>query len=408
MAIQRLNTEQLYQVAELEKLPCKSTKELAPIDEIVGQERAQKAVEFAMSIKEKGYNIYAIGRNGLGKRTMILRYLNRHTHEVEELFDWCYIANFEDIRTPKVLKLPRGVGSSLKQDIEKLMRKLIKAMPLAFDNEMYFSRADRLKNQLAAKQQAALEAISQEAKKNGVNLTITTQGDYQFVAMNGDELHTEESFDLLSPEEQDQFDKTIDALEVGLRTISRELTELEETYTEKIQKLNDDTARDVITHFIKQLKKDYSQYPDIKKYLTALRKDIVDNADIFLEESTEQAEVATASLDKKMPRRYKVNVIVSQKEDTLPIVVEENPNYHSLFGYVETATFKGTVFTDFSLIRAGSLHRANGGVLLMDAVKVLEQPYVWEGSETCAAFSSVKLHFIRERGDVNGSGIARP
>ncbi|MEZ8035074.1 Lon protease family protein [Vibrio crassostreae] len=402
MAMQRLNTEQLYQVAELDKLPCKSTKELAPIDEIVGQERAQKAVEFAMSIKEKGYNIYAIGRNGLGKRTMILRYLNRHPQEVQELFDWCYIANFEDIRTPKVLKLPRGVGSSLKQDIEKLMRKLLKGMPLAFDNEMYFSRADRLKNQLAAKQQAALESISQEAKDKGINLTITTQGDYQFVAMNGDELHTEESFDLLSPEEQDQFDKTIDGLEVGLRTISRELTELEETYTEKIQKLNDDTARDVITHFIKQLKQDYSQYPEIKKYLTALRKDIVDNADIFLEESTEQAEVATASLDKKMPRRYKVNVIVSQKEEAMPIVVEENPNYHSLFGHVETATFKGTVFTDFSLIRAGSLHRANGGVLLMDAVKVLEQPYVWEGLKR--ALRSRQLSFTSLEKEVTLTG----
>ncbi|CAK2459789.1 Lon-like ATP-dependent protease [Vibrio crassostreae] len=402
MAMQRLNTEQLYQVAELEKLPCKSTKELAPIDEIVGQERAQKAVEFAMSIKEKGYNIYAIGRNGLGKRTMILRYLNRHPQEVQELFDWCYIANFEDIRTPKVLKLPRGVGSSLKQDIEKLMRKLLKGMPLAFDNEMYFSRADRLKNQLAAKQQAALESISQEAKDKGINLTITTQGDYQFVAMNGDDLHTEESFDLLSPEEQDQFDKTIDGLEVGLRTISRELTELEETYTEKIQKLNDDTARDVTTHFIKQLKQDYSQYPEIKKYLTVLRKDIVDNADIFLEESTEQAEVATASLDKKMPRRYKVNVIVSQKEEAMPIVVEENPNYHSLFGHVETATFKGTVFTDFSLIRAGSLHRANGGVLLMDAVKVLEQPYVWEGLKR--ALRSRQLSFTSLEKEVTLTG----
>lgn len=197
MAIQRLNSEQLYQVAELEKLPCKSTKELAPIDEIVGQERAQKAVEFAMSIKEKGYNIYAIGRNGLGKRTMILRYLNRHPQEPDQLFDWCYVANFDDIRTPKVLKLPSGVGISLKQDIEKLMRKLLKAMPLAFDNEMYFGRADTLKNQLASKQQVALEAISQEAKEKGINLTITSKGDYQFVAMNGEELHTEETFDQL-------------------------------------------------------------------------------------------------------------------------------------------------------------------------------------------------------------------
>ncbi|MGF1753170.1 AAA family ATPase [Vibrio makurazakiensis] len=403
MAIQELKTNQLYQVADLEKLPCKSTKELAPIDEIVGQERAQKAVEFAMSIKEKGYNIYAIGRNGLGKRTMILRYLNRHPHEPTQLFDWCYVANFKDIRTPKVLKLPCGVGNRLKEDIEKLVTKLLKAMPLAFDNEMYFGRADKLKNQLATRQQQALEAISQEAKDKGVNLTITQQGDYQFVAMDGEELHTEESFEALSEEEQDKFDKTIDGLEVGLRTISRELTELEETYTEKIQKLNDEVTLEVITHFIKQLKKDYSKYAEIKTYLTDLQKDIVENADIFLEESTEQAEIASASLDKKLPRRYKVNVLVSQKEEEFPIVVEENPNYHSLFGYTETATFKGTVFTDFSLIRAGSLHRANGGVLLMDAVKVLEQPYVWDGLKRALRSRQLSLTSLEKEVTLTGA-----
>ncbi|USD43883.1 AAA family ATPase [Vibrio sp. SCSIO 43135] len=379
MAIQRLNSEQLYNTAELEKLPCKSTKELAPIDEIVGQERAQKAVEFAMSIKEKGYNIYAIGQNGLGKRTMILRYLNRHQHEVDSLFDWCYVANFEDIRTPKVLKLPFGVGAKLKQDIDKLITKLVNAIPLAFDNEMYISRAERLKNQLAAKQQVELEKISKDAKERGISLTLTTQGDYQFVAMDGEELHTEESFEALSKKEQDYFGSTIDALEVDLREMVRQLTEWEESYSEKIKKLNDDVTLDVITHFIKQLKLDYTNYPDIKSYLTELQKDIVENADIFLEETGEQGEIATASLDKKLPRRYKVNVLVSRKSDDFPIVVEENPNYHSLFGYIETATFKGTVFTDFSLIRPGSLHKANGGVLLMDAQKVLEQPYVWDG-----------------------------
>lgn len=205
MAIERLEAKQLYHAAELEKLTSKSTKELAPIDEIVGQERAQKAVEFAMSIKEKGYNIYAIGQNGLGKRTMILRYLSRHQHDTDALFDWCYVANFDDIRTPKVLKLPVGVGSKLRQDIEKLMTKLVQALPLAFDNEMYYSRADKLKNQLAQKQEAELESISHEAKEQGISLTITTQGDYQFVAMNGEELHTEESFDALSKKEQEAF-----------------------------------------------------------------------------------------------------------------------------------------------------------------------------------------------------------
>ncbi|EIE1225424.1 Lon protease family protein [Vibrio vulnificus] len=402
MAIQRLSAAQLYSVAELEQLPCKSTKELAPIDEIVGQERAQKAVEFAMSIKEKGYNIYAIGQNGLGKRTMILRYLNRHQHDVDALYDWCYVANFEDIRTPKVLKLPQGVGVQFRNDIEKLMTKLVNAMPLAFDNEMYYSRADKLKNQLVQKQEQELERITKEAKEKGISLTITTQGDYQFVALNGEELHTEETFDALSRKEREYFGASIDELEVNLRSMVRNLTEWEESYSEKIKKLNDDVTRDVITHFIKQLKLDYSQYPEIKTYLTELQKDIIENADIFLEETGEQGEVATASLDKKLPRRYKVNVLVSRKKGEFPIVVEETPNYHTLFGSIETATFKGTVFTDFSLIRAGSLHKANGGVLLMDAQKVLEQPYVWDGLKR--ALRSRQLSFTSLEKEVTLTG----
>lgn len=402
MAIQKLNLEQLYHVATLEHLPCKSTKELAPIDEIVGQERAQKAVEFAMSIKEKGYNIYAIGRNGLGKRTMILRYLHRHQPENNALFDWCYVANFDDIRTPRVLKLPSGVGQKFRQDIEKLMTKLVNAIPLAFDNELYFSRADRLKNQLAQKQEQELAAITLRAKERNISLTITNQGEYQFVAMNGEEMHTEETFDALSKKEQEHFSQTIDELEVSLRNMVRQLTEWEETYSEKIKKLNDDVTLDVISHFIKQLKLDYSKYPEIKTYLTDLQKDIVENVEIFLDDTGEQGELATAALDKKLPRRYKVNVLVCRASQEFPVVVEENPNYHSLFGYIETATYKGTVFTDFSLIRAGSLHKANGGVLLMDAVKVLEQPYVWDGLKR--ALRSRQLSFTSLEKEVTLTG----
>ncbi|MBD1557701.1 AAA family ATPase [Vibrio sp. S9_S30] len=403
MGIKELCADDLYVHALKEDFEHTSTKNIEPIDEIVGQERAQKAVEFAMSIKEKGYNIYAIGRNGLGKRTMVLRYLNRHPVDNEPTFDWCYVANFEDIRTPKVLKLPAGVGTKLSKDIEKLMAKLVKAMPLAFDNEIYYSRADKLKNQLTDKQQEKLEDISKDAKERGISLTITNQGDYQFVAMNGEELHTEESFDELTPKEQDYFDKTIDSLEISLRTMVRQLTEWEETYTEKIQKLNSDVTLDVISHFIKQLKKDYSEFTEVKKYLGELQKDIVENVDIFLEESNEQGEVATASLDKKLPRRYKINVLVSQKSEHFPIIVEDNPNYHSLFGYTETATFKGTVFTDFSLIRAGSLHKANGGVLLMDAVKVLEQPYVWDGLKRALRARQLSLTSLEKELTLTGA-----
>ncbi|MBD1577018.1 AAA family ATPase [Vibrio sp. S11_S32] len=399
-----LDADQLYNPADLDQLPCKSTKDIPPIDEIVGQERAQKAVEFAMSIKDKGYNIYASGQNGLGKRTMILRYLNRHQPDDLQIFDWCYVTNFEDLRKPKVLKLAVGLGKQLRQDIEKLLGKLVKALPLAFDNEVYFNRSEKLKNQLNQKQQSALEEITKEAKDKRISLTVTMQGDYEFIAMFDDEtMHNEETFDALTRKEQDYFRTTIDALEFKLRGMVRQLTEWEESFSDKLKKLNDETTLEVLAYQIKALKETYSDHPEIKQHLTKLQKDIVENVDIFLQESDEQNEIASASLDGKLPRRYSINVLVNQQQNTFPIVVEDTPNYHSIFGCVETATYKGTVFTDFSLIRSGSIHKANGGVLLLDAIKVLEQPYVWDGIKRALRARQLSLTSLEKEVTLSGA-----
>lgn len=396
--------EQLYRTSALSALSpeCQTTEQLTPLTDIVGQERAQQAVEFAMGITEKGYNIYAIGQNGLGKRTMMLRYLNRANAEDRELYDWCYVVNFEETRRPKVLKLLAGSGLAFKKDIEKLMLRLVKALPLAFDNEMYYSRADKLKSQLTQKQEAALTELTQEAKDKHVSLILTTQGDYQLIAMNGDELHSEDSFHALSAEERAEFEANINGLEVKLRGIIRQLTEWEQEFSDKQQEHDEQVAKEVLLHFFKPLKDKYKKQPIVTKHLTGMLKDILDNLDIFLEESEEQLALAYAALDKKMPRRYQVNVLISQEDHKFPIVVEESPSYHSLFGYVENATFRGTVFTDFSLIRSGSLHKANGGVLMMDAVKVLERPYVWDGLKR--ALRSRKLDLSSLEREITLSG----
>ena len=399
-----LTSQQLYRQSQLSALStdCHTTQDLAPLNDIVGQERAQQAVEFAMGIKEKGYNIYAIGQNGLGKRTMMLRYLNRLNADDRELHDWCYVVNFDETRRPKVLKLPAGTGLGFKKDIEKLMLRLVKALPLAFDNEMYYSRADKLKTQLTQKQETALLELTQEAKDKRVSLVLTTQGDYQLIALNGEDLHTEETFSALSEDERTQFETSINELEIKLRGIIRQLTEWEQEFSDKQQEHDEQVAREVLIHFIKPLKDRYKKQPSVLKHLTGMQKDILENLDIFLEESEEQLALAYAALDKKMPRRYQVNVLISQDEQQFPIVVEESPSYHSLFGYVENATFRGTVFTDFSLIRSGSLHKANGGVLMMDAVKVLERPYVWDGLKK--ALRSRKLDLSSLEREVSLSG----
>lgn len=406
MPISPLTSAKLYLPSLLSSLDAKvkSTKSLNPLDKIVGQERAQSAVEFAMSMQDKGYNIYAIGRNGLGKRTMVMRYLDRYDPGLHHpLYDWCYVVNFADARTPKVLQLPQGKGAQFKKDIEELMKRLVKALPLAFDNEIYYTRADKLKAQLASKQEAALNKITKEAAAKHISLSITAQGGYELLAMNGDEPHSEATFAALSHKQQQTLENNISEIESKLREVVRKFTAWEERYSDQQQKHDEQVAQDVLVHLMDPLKLSYADYPVIKTHLHDMHKDIIDNLDIFLEQNEEQVALAYASMQKKMPRRYQVNVLVNQADKTMPIVVEESPNYHNIFGYIENATFKGTIFSDFSLIRPGSLHRANGGVLMIDAIKVLEQPYVWDGLKRALRSRQLSLSSLEREVTLSGT-----
>ncbi len=403
-----LPVSRLSRLCSISELPFKSTKSLPVLDEILGQERAQEAVKFAMAMPDNGYNIYAVGRNGLGKRTMMLRYLNQHAGKNNDVSDWCYVANFEEPRNPSVLKLPAGIGQKLKDDMEKLLARLVKAIPLAFDNDAYYERSEKLKNELGELQENALEKLMKHAKRKKVNLTITTPGGYRLVAMNGEEPHSIESFEALSKEEQDGFEEVIGKLELKLRALLRKLSAWEQEYSDKQQQLNEEVTLGVTSHLIDNLQTRYESHNEVVEYLASMQKDIVDNLDIFLEDSEDQAAFAYAALDKKMPRRYQVNLLVGRKDASIPIVVEESPNYHNLFGYVENVTYKGTVFTDYSLIRPGSFHRANGGYLLMDADKVLEQPFVWDGLKRALRSNSLNITSLEREVTLSGTISIEP
>ncbi|KZZ53320.1 ATP-dependent protease, partial [Oleiphilus sp. HI0118] len=384
------------------------TKSLEPLEEIVGQERAQEAVRFAMAMPGSGYNIYAIGRTGLGKRTMMLRYLKRQITPKHDVSDWCYVVNFEEPRNPTMLQLPVGQGIQLKRDMEALMTRLTKAIPQAFDNESYYERADKLKTEYAEIQEEALEKLAKQARRKSVQLSITTPGGYRLTALNGEEPHTAETFDSLSQDEQDKFDEIINKLEVKLRNTIRKMAAWEQEFVDKQEQLNEEMIIGVSKHHVDNLLEKYKKLPNVVSYLQALQKDMVENLDIFLEERDEQSALADATLDKKLPRRYQVNVLVHHKNNRPPVVVEENPNYHNLFGYVESVTYKGSVFTDFSLIRPGSMHRANGGYLLIDATKVLEQPFVWDGLKRALRARALQINSLEKEVTLSGTISLEP
>ena len=402
LKLKSLTIKEVYSSCQMDDLPFGSTKSLEPLDEIIGQSRAQQALRFAMSMPDSGYNIYAVGRNGLGKRTMMLRYLKHKINDEGDPSDWCYVANFEEPRSPRVLQLPTGMGLQLKKDMEKLMLRLVKAIPQAFDNDSYYERSERLKNECSTLQEQALEKIAKQAKRQKVMLSVTTPGGYRLTALNGEEAHTVESFEDLPKEEQDKFEIVIAKLELKLRSTIRKMAAWEQEYLDKQQALNDEVVLSVSEVPVTALLDKYKSQTSVCEYLIALQKDLVSNVDIFLEDNEDQSALAYATLDKKMPRRYQVNVLVQHKNDRQPVVVEDNPNYHNLFGYVENVTYKGTVFTDYSLIRPGCFHRANGGYLLMDAIKVLEQPFVWDGLKR--ALRSRQLHINSLEREVTLSG----
>lgn len=403
-----LPLNQLYKACVLKDLPFTTTRQLDPLAEIVGQDRAREAIRFALSMPHGGYNVYAVGRNGLGKRTMLLRYLAHHSDEEHRIHDWCYVANFEDPRVPRMLRLPAGQGASLKQDMEKLMARLVKMIPQTFDSEQFLERAEQLKGEYGKKQEDVLERLANQAKRRKISLTLTTPGGYRLVAMNGDEPHTADTFAQLTETQRDRFENDIDKLEKKLRQTIRKIADWEQEYVEKQQALNQETLETISGHQLDELISRYRDLPDVVRYLEAVRADLADSLDIFLDDSEEQAAIAYASLDKKMPRRYLVNLLVHQKTDEVPVVVEDNPTYHNLFGYVENVTYKGTVFTDYSLIRPGSIHRANGGYLLMDAIKVLEQPFVWDALKRALRSKEITINSLERELTLSGTISLEP
>ena len=403
-----LSVDQLYSTCRLNDLPFTTSKSLAPLNEIVGQSRAQEAVRFAMAMPDTGYNIYAVGRNGLGKRTMILRYLDRERKKTNTIYDWCYVANFNEPRSPEVLKLPVGMGLKLKQGVEKLILRLVRGIPQAFDTDSYFERTEALKNEYATLQENALDKLSNQARRKKIKLSLTTPGGYRLTAMDGDDAHTAASFEALTEDEKNKFEEVINKLELKLRSTIRKIVTWEQEISDKQQALNEEVVLGVSSHLVESLIKKYSEHKSVVNYLNNLQKDIITNVDLFLEDNDEQGALANATLEKKVPRRYQINVLVHHENNKEPVVVEENPNYHTLFGYVEHVTYKGTVFTDYSLIRSGCLHRANGGYLLIDAIKVLEQPFVWDGLKRALRSRELQINSLEREVTLSGTISLEP
>jgi lon-related putative ATP-dependent protease len=374
----------------------KTTAELEDLTEIIGQARAVKAVHFGIGIRHEGYNLYVMGPPGIGKHTMVGQYLKQTASSQPQPSDWCYVNNFEQAHKPRALELPHGRGQELSRDMEQFIEELSTALPAAFESDDYREHIQALDEALKAKQEKAFNDLADAAQKQSIKLFRTPSG-FAFAPMQGEEVINPEDFAKLPKTEQERLEGIVEELQTQLQGIVQNIPLWRKATREKVKTLNRDVTMNAVGHLIDELKKSYDALPEIIKYLDAVKQDIIDNVKDFLAQDESSEIPGQQQTRPGQVHRYKVNNLIrNNRGDGAPVVYLDNPSYLNLVGRTEHMAQFGNLLTDFTLIKPGALHEANGGYLLVDAHKLLSHPYAWEGLKRALYSSRINIESLEK------------
>lgn len=380
-----------------------TTAGLEPPVEIIGQPRAVEAVKFGIGIDKEGFNIFAFGPNGTRKREILSSFFQQAASSEPVPPDLIYVNNFEESHKPRAIALEAGIGSEFRSDMEKFITDLQSALSGAFESEDYISHVQDVQESISDRQEEQLDGLRKRADEEGLRLIRTPSG-FAIVPVKEDEILSPEDFQNLPEEEREELETKISELQEELQRVIQQVPIWQRELRERIQDLNKETTDFAIGALIDELKEKYAQYEQIQAHLDALRQDVITHArDIVADSSQDgsqlqsgrsgrQFSVSQDLADHPVLRRYRVNLIVDNSDtDGAPVIFEDNPTYQNLIGRVEHLAQLGALVTDFNLIKPGSLLRANGGYLILDALRVLQHPFAWDGLKRSLRSKEVRI-----------------
>jgi lon-related putative ATP-dependent protease len=372
-----------------------TTTDLPDTPDFIGQDRAIKAIEFGISMTRQGYNIFALGPVGTGKYSLVQRYVQQQAAQEPRPADWCYVNNFEQPYMPRALRLPAGQGKELRSDMQRLTDDLRTALASAFESEEYQSRRQTLEMEFQERQQELLQTLQEQARERGIALLRTPNG-LAFAPLKEGAVVAPEEFEKLPPDEQERIKTEVTGLQEQLQKILQQAPHWERDFRNRKRELDQEVAGVVLVNLLDDLFQKYAALPAVVAFLQAVQKDVNDRIGEFLagQEKSDGETAPTQPNTSVAPlfRRYQVNVLVDASEDMgAPVITESNPSYLNLVGRVEQMAQMGALITDFMLIKPGVLHRANGGYLILDALKVLANPYAWEGLKRALQFRQIRI-----------------
>ena len=374
-----LQVSQLYLFCDPEELGFNSTSELEDISETIGQMRAMDALHFGTGIRHEGYNLFVLGPSGIGKRSMVLQLLEKKAGSEKEPPDWCYVNNFEHPHKPLAICLSSGQGSELQAGMEKLVEYLKSAIPSLLESEEYHAKAESIREEFNARQEKLFKDLGDDAQNQGIALLRTPEG-FAFAPTRENEVIPPEEYEKLPEEGRKRIENIIGALQSRLEKLMRQIPQWRRERHERIRQLDRDTALLAIAHSIDEIRKSHAESSEVLQYLDEVQQDMLDNIEDFRRQENSARIGDMTIVSHANFNRYSVNLLaINGQKHGAPIISEDHPTYSNLVGRIEHLAQFGALITDFTLIKPGALHKANGGYLLLDIRKVLSQPFAWEG-----------------------------
>jgi lon-related putative ATP-dependent protease len=387
-----------------------STDELKPMDDLIGQERALGAISFGASIDQPGYNLFVLGPQGTGRHTAISSYLKGKAANEPAPDDWIYVHNFKEAHRPQALRLPGGTAMPFKSSMSELVEDLRAALRRQFTSDEYREKRQAIDAEFEEMQSHAFEELQQKAEKDNIAIIRTPMG-FTLAPVEDGKVIKPDDYNKLDEGKQKQIEEKIEKLQNELAAVIEKLPRLEKQHRDKVRNLYAAMTGTIVDAAIKIVTDRFSTIETIQKRLVEIKKDLVENAGLFLfsDEKLEQETSGQSSFDQaerqamndQRLNRYLVNVIVTGDEDGdkkgAPLVLEDHPTLSNLVGRIEHRSQFGALMTDFTMIRPGALHRANGGYLVIDARRLLSEPFSWEALKRTLRSGSISIESAGEQ-----------
>ena len=380
--IKELNFKELKKECDPSFFKFKTTRELDPFDGAIGQARAIKAMEFGLNIDIKGYNIYIEGPTGIGKTIYAKNKLNELAKTKPVPDDWCYVFNFANNNEPVAINLPAGLGREFTNDMNQFIETIKNEIKSAFNNQDFEKEKESIQKDVEDKKIKLIEKLNKDAAKQGFEIKNTSSGIYFLPMINGKTL-SEDEFNALDEKTKKDFEARSVAIQQETIDTMKKIKEMENKAADKMNSWQNNIALFAVTIQVNELRNKYKKFPKIQTFLKDVQKDVLTNLNDFIEDEKPNNMPAQMQMAKnangKPWDKYKVNLFVDNSElDGAPVIIDSNPSFYNLFGKLEYENSFGMMKTDFTLIKPGLIHKANGGYIVLQIRDLLTNPILWD------------------------------